>query len=50
MDYACRHRRSIRLPGFDYSNPGAYFVTINAFRKEAIFGRIINELLMGEWH
>ena len=22
------HRRSIRLPGYDYSKPGAYFVTL----------------------
>ena len=22
------HRRSIRLPGYDYSQPGMYFVTI----------------------
>ncbi|MGL5939430.1 MAG: hypothetical protein ACRC2S_03435 [Waterburya sp.] len=25
------HRRSIRLPGYDYSQVGAYFVTICAY-------------------
>jgi len=28
------HRRSIRLKGFDYSQAGAYFVTICTYRKE----------------
>jgi len=34
------HRRSIRIPGFDYSLPGAYFVTVCAHRKKCIFGEI----------
>ena len=28
------HRRSIRLPGYDYSQPGAYFVTICTDNRE----------------
>jgi putative transposase len=32
-----KRRRSIRLPGHDYSSPGAYFVTICAHGKECIF-------------
>lgn len=28
MDSEVRHRRSIRLPGYDYAGAGAYFVTI----------------------
>ena len=28
------HRRSIRLPGYDYSQPGAYFVTICTYNRE----------------
>jgi putative transposase len=35
-------RRSIRLRNFDYSQAGVYFVTICAFRKRCIFGRIEN--------
>jgi putative transposase len=38
------HRRSIRLQGADYSDPGAYFVTICAASHRNIFGRIENGL------
>jgi REP element-mobilizing transposase RayT len=31
-------RRSIRLQGFDYTQPGAYFVTICTHRRQPIFG------------
>jgi REP element-mobilizing transposase RayT len=34
-------RRSIRLRAYDYTQPGAYFVTICTHRYEAIFGRIM---------
>jgi len=33
-------RRSIRLKGYDYKNPGAYFVTICTQNKEHLFGSI----------
>jgi REP element-mobilizing transposase RayT len=36
------HRQSIRLPGYDYSQPGAYFVTICAYQRQCIFGEIID--------
>ena len=36
-----RQRRSIRLPGFDYAQPGAYFVTICSYRRNPIFSRIV---------
>lgn len=36
------HRRSIRLKGYDYSQPGAYFVTICAYQRQCIFGKIID--------
>jgi len=35
------HRRSIRLKGYDYSQTGAYFVTICVQNKECLFGKII---------
>jgi REP element-mobilizing transposase RayT len=35
------HRRSIRLAGYDYSRPGAYFVTICTEDRECLFGEII---------
>src|SRR5213075_1204004 len=34
--YVEPRRRSIRLPGFDYSTPGAYFVTICARRCSSV--------------
>jgi putative transposase len=34
------HRRSIRLRGADYSEPGAYFITICAAQRRNIFGNI----------
>ena len=33
-----RGRRSIRLPGFDYTQPGAYFVTICTHMRQDLFG------------
>lgn len=36
------HRRSIRLKGYDYSQAGAYFVTIVAWQREMLFGEIVN--------
>ncbi len=34
------HRRSIRLPGYDYAQPGAYFVTLCTQGRENLFGQI----------
>ena len=36
------HRRSIRLQGFDYTQPGAYFVTICTYHRECILGDVID--------
>ena len=33
-------RRSIRLPGYDYSTAGAYFITICVETRTCLFGRI----------
>ena len=35
-------RRSIRLKGYDYSQPGAYFVTICVQDGEHLFGRVVD--------
>ena len=40
------HRRSIRLPGYDYSQEGAYYVTIVTQGRECLFGENVN----GEMH
>jgi len=43
MEFAARgNRRSIRLRGYNYSLPGAYFVTVCAYRKQMLFGEIIS--------
>ncbi len=34
------HRRSIRLAGYDYAQPGAYFVTICTQNRECMFGNV----------
>lgn len=39
-DRDVHHRRSIRLPGYDYARAGAYFVTICAQNRECLFGDI----------
>ena len=36
-----KNRRSIRLSGYDYSQPGMYFVTICVREKECLLGEII---------
>jgi len=35
------HRRSIRLKGYDYTSPGAYFVTICTHDRACTFGEVI---------
>ena len=42
FDSATHHRRSIRLPGYDYSRAGAYFVTICTHNRECLFGEIMD--------
>ena len=34
------HRRSIRLKGYDYTQVGAYFVTVVTQGRECLFGEI----------
>ena len=51
-------RRSIRLQNYDYSQPGAYFVTICTYKRECLFGHIedgvihhtfFGEIVCQEW-
>lgn len=37
-----RRRRSIRLRDYDYSQPGAYFVTMVTQHRRCLFGRIVD--------
>lgn len=36
------NRKSIRLKGYNYSQPGAYFITICTQNRKCLFGEIIN--------
>ena len=36
------HRRSMRLRSFDYSTPGAYFVTVCTHKRECILGKLVD--------
>ena len=42
-DPKIHHRRSIRLHGYDYSLPGAYYVTLCALGKQCVFGRVVDD-------
>jgi putative transposase len=53
-----QHRHSTRLKGYDYTLPGAYFVTLVAWQRESLFGEIKNskmrlnqfgEIIRDEW-
>ena len=35
-------RRSIRLPEYDYTQPGAYFITVVTHDREYLFGEIVD--------
>ncbi len=52
------HRRSIRLRGYDYTQPGAYFITIVTHERACLFGNVVNgamqlnplgEIVRAEW-
>ena len=40
---ASRKPKSIRLPGYDYSRAGAYFVSICTKDRKCLFGEIVNQ-------
>jgi len=35
-------RRNLRVPDFDYSQPGAYYVTIVTHERKQLFGQIVD--------
>jgi len=42
------HRRSIRLRGFDYASPGAYFMTICTHDRADVLGEIVEVFEMAQ--
>ncbi|MBI3247833.1 MAG: hypothetical protein HYZ50_15120 [Deltaproteobacteria bacterium] len=44
------HRRSIRLPGYDYRQSGMYFVTIGTWERQSLFGAVVGgEMRLSEY-
>ena len=52
-------RQSIRLPEWDYRRPAAYFVTVCTYRRQCLFGRVVDgrmvlnawgRIVADEWH
>lgn len=44
------HRRSIRLSEYDYTQAGAYFVTLCTWNRECLFGEVVDgEMRLSEW-
>lgn len=41
-----KHRKSIRLKKYDYSNAGWYFITICTQNRECLFGNIIHKKMI----
>ena len=49
FDPDIHHRRSLRLKNYDYSRPGAYFVTVCTHNRESLFGHIHeNAMILNE--
>ncbi|HMX21312.1 MAG TPA: hypothetical protein PKC52_18795, partial [Anaerolineales bacterium] len=49
-DLQIHHRRSIRLKGYDYTQAGAYFITICSYQREHVFGEVVNgEMKLSAW-
>jgi len=40
------HRRSIRLKRYDYTQPGAYFVTVVSKNRECLFGNVSDDAMI----
>ncbi len=44
------HRRSIRLPDYDYTQAGAYFITICVKYGDCVLGEVVNGVMvLSEW-
>ena len=37
------YRRSIRLKGYDYTRPGAYFITVCTKDRASLFGQVVDD-------
>ena len=39
------HRRSIRLPGYDYASEGGYFITLVPHERQHLFGETVDGVM-----
>ncbi len=44
-NFARHHRQSIRIPGYDYASPGAYFVTLVTKDRACLFGQVAGDVM-----
>jgi REP element-mobilizing transposase RayT len=50
FDPKIHHRRSIRLSGYDYSQSGAYFVTVVTWQRDCLFWDVVNgEMVLNDF-
>jgi putative transposase len=45
FDPEIHHRRSVRIPGYDYSAEGMYFITICVDGRRCLFGDVVEDVL-----
>ena len=49
-DQPAHHRRSVQLKGYDYTLPGAYFITICTRPRDHVFGQVIDgQMQLNAW-
>jgi putative transposase len=46
FDPKIHHRKSIRLPGYDYAQAGAYFVTLVTWGRDCLFGQVVDGVMV----
>jgi REP element-mobilizing transposase RayT len=39
------HRRSIHIKGVDYTQSGAYFITVVTYQRRHFFGEVVNSVM-----
>jgi REP-associated tyrosine transposase len=45
FDPKIHHRRSIRLKGYDYTQSGAYYITIVTYQRQHLFGEVVDGVM-----
>lgn len=45
IPFPWHERRTIRLSGYDYGQPGAYFVTVCTYQRVCVFGEVAGDVM-----